>query len=72
MNTADSEYQRGYLSGFDRASAESKQEIDRLRAAVVSLGRLWPAERWATLSGICRDHPVIDEVANLTRGTSGI
>lgn len=64
----DGEYQRGYRDGFDRATAETQQEVDRLRLAIKSLSRLWPAERWATLSGICRDHPCIDEVANLTRG----
>ncbi len=42
-------------------------EIERLRAAVSELYSLWPAERWATLSGICRHHPIIDET--ITKGT---
>ena len=40
--------------------AKSHQE---LRAAVLAMRSLWPAERWATLSAICRDHPCIDREA---------
>ena len=39
-----------------------RQDRENLRAAVLSMRNLWPAERWATLSGICRDHPCIDEM----------
>jgi hypothetical protein len=44
------------------------KRVAELEEAVRSLARLWPAERWATLSGICRDHPLIDEIANLKKG----
>jgi hypothetical protein len=57
----DAEYQRGYKAGYDRATAELRQDIANLRAAMLALRDLWPAERWATLSAICRDHPVIDK-----------
>jgi hypothetical protein len=36
------------------------KENELLRAAILALRDLWPAERWATLIAICRDHPVIE------------
>ncbi len=35
----------------------------RMSAAVMSMRNLWPAEWWATLSAICREHPCIDQIA---------
>jgi len=43
--------------------ADLEVEVKRLRAAVLSMRSLWPVERWATLSAICRDHPCIDREA---------
>lgn len=48
---------RQLLSGL----AAMRGEVERLRTAVVTLRDHWPAERWATLSAICRDHPCIDQ-----------
>lgn len=56
------------LRNHARDLIEAARRCEELEAAVRSLARLWPAERWATLSGICRDHPLIDEIANLTKG----
>jgi hypothetical protein len=57
----DAEYQRGYKAGYDRATAELRQDMENLRAAMLDMRNLRPVERWATLSAICRDHPVIEQ-----------
>jgi hypothetical protein len=56
------------LRNHARDLIEAARRCEELEEAVRSLARLWPAERWATLSGICRDHPLIDEIANLKKG----
>jgi hypothetical protein len=53
---------RCQLCERDKKIASLEAEIERLRAAILAMRRLWPAERWATLSAICRDHPCIDEI----------
>jgi hypothetical protein len=57
---------RTRINGNDRVVAGFEvltEHYRRMAAAVRSLVSLWPAERWATLSGICRDHPCIDQLA---------
>jgi hypothetical protein len=56
---------RTKINGNDRVVAGYEVLLEhyrRMSAAVLSMRNLWPAERWATLSAICRDHPCIDEV----------
>jgi hypothetical protein len=50
----------GAVGGIRRAVEAMAKEKQELRAAMLDLRNLWPAERWATLSAICRDHPVIE------------
>jgi len=57
---------RTKIVGSDRVVAGYEVLLEHYRrttAAVVALRSLWPVERWATLSVICRDHPCIDRQA---------
>jgi hypothetical protein len=58
-----SERDERYMSEINRLEGERdylQAKVKELAAAVLSLRDLWPVERWATLSAICRDHPVIE------------
>jgi hypothetical protein len=62
---------RTKIVGNDRVVAGYEVLLEHYRrttAAVVALRNLWPAERWATLSAICRDHPCIDQAAAKAKG----
>jgi hypothetical protein len=53
-----------YMHEINRLEGERdfwKARAEQARAAMLAMRDLWPAERWATLSAICRDHPVIEE-----------
>jgi hypothetical protein len=55
---------RTKINGNDRVVAGYEVLLEhyrRMSAAALSMRSLWPAERWATLSGICREHSCIDE-----------